>query len=392
MHALAQVGLADWWDHTPAELSGGQQQRVAIARAIVTSPQVLLADEPTGNLDTARSLEIMELLTRFNRPGITILMVTHEAEMAAYAHTVAHVRDGLVDAGRGRPAMSMLGPTLVLALREIRRHLLRSFLTVLGIVIGVAAVVTMVTLGNGATAAVREQISGLGVNILQIRPGQGFGRGGGGPAPADFDMDDVAAIRDQVAGVVVVAPLSQSSGTAVRNAANWSTTVNGTTSDYFTAQQWNTASGRTFTAAEEQAGKAVCVIGATVQRNLFRSRGPAGPAFPPARPVVRGDRHAGDARPGRIRQRPGRRRADADQDRAAAHDRQPQRATDDGEGGSGLRHRDRHRLDPVAAARAPQHPRREAGRLQHLRHGADLADAAGHDAHPDVRCSVQWPR
>ncbi|MBK6351662.1 MAG: ABC transporter permease [Proteobacteria bacterium] len=136
----------------------------------------------------------------------------------------------------------MLGPTLVLALREIRRHVLRSFLTVLGIVIGVAAVVTMVTLGNGATAAVREQISGLGVNILQIRPGQGFGRGGGGPAPADFDMDDVAAIRDQVAGVVVVAPLSQSSGTAVRNAANWSTTVNGTTSDYFTAQQWETAS------------------------------------------------------------------------------------------------------------------------------------------------------
>ena len=121
--------------------------------------------------------------------------------------------------------MSMLGPIFVLAVREIRRHLLRSFLTVLGIVIGVAAVVTMVTLGNGATAAVREQISGLGVNILQVRPGQGFGRGGGGPAPADFDMDDVAAIRDQVAGVVVVAPLAQSSGTAVRNAANWSTTV-----------------------------------------------------------------------------------------------------------------------------------------------------------------------
>jgi putative ABC transport system ATP-binding protein len=104
MHALAEVGLADWWDHTPSELSGGQQQRVAIARAFVTSPQVLLADEPTGNLDTARSLEIMELLTRFNRTGITILMVTHEAGMAAYAHTVAHVRDGLVEhAGAAGP-------------------------------------------------------------------------------------------------------------------------------------------------------------------------------------------------------------------------------------------------------------------------------------------------
>jgi len=175
--------------------------------------------------------------------------------------------------------MSMLGPTLVLALREIRRHALRSFLTVLGIVIGVAAVVTMVTLGNGATAAVREQISGLGVNILQIRPGQGFGRGGGGPAPPNFDMDDVAAIRDQIAGVVVVAPLAQASGTAVRNAANWSTTVNGTTSGYFTAQQWETASGRTFTAAEEQAGKAGCVIESRVQRSLFRGEGPLGQRF-----------------------------------------------------------------------------------------------------------------
>ncbi|RPI16172.1 MAG: ABC transporter ATP-binding protein [Lysobacterales bacterium] len=94
--ALAQVGLAEWWDHTPAELSGGQQQRVAIARAIVTMPRVLFADEPTGNLDTARSIEIMELLRGFNARGITILMVTHEAEMAAYARSVVHIRDGVV--------------------------------------------------------------------------------------------------------------------------------------------------------------------------------------------------------------------------------------------------------------------------------------------------------
>jgi putative ABC transport system permease protein len=172
--------------------------------------------------------------------------------------------------------MSVLGPTIVLAVREIRRHLLRTFLTTLGIVIGVAAVVTMVTLGNGATAAVREQISGLGANLLQIRPGQGFGRGGGGPAPPDFDFEDVAAIRDQVAGVVVSVPLAQSNGIAVRNAANWQTTINGTTADYFTAQQWATKSGRVFTSAEEQAGKAVCVIGQTVQRNLFRDEDPLG--------------------------------------------------------------------------------------------------------------------
>ena len=173
----------------------------------------------------------------------------------------------------------MFGTTLVLAIREIRRHLLRSFLTILGIVIGVMSVVTMVTLGNGATAAVKEQISSLGANILQIRPGQGFGRGGGGPQPADFKPEDVDAIRDQIAGVKVAVPQAQSSGMAVRNAANWSTTINGTTGDYLIAQQWKLTAGRSFTPAEEQAGKAVCIIGSTVQQNLFRRGNPVGQRF-----------------------------------------------------------------------------------------------------------------
>jgi putative ABC transport system ATP-binding protein len=98
MAALDKVGLGKWWDHTPAELSGGQQQRVAIARAIVTNPDVLLADEPTGNLDSKTSIEVMELLTGLNRDlGITILMVTHEPDMAEFARTIIHFRDGLVE-------------------------------------------------------------------------------------------------------------------------------------------------------------------------------------------------------------------------------------------------------------------------------------------------------
>jgi len=173
----------------------------------------------------------------------------------------------------------MFFTTIILALREIRRHLLRSFLTTLGIVIGVAAVVTMVTLGKGATEAVAQQISSLGANILQIRPGQGFGRGGGGQQAPDFSMADVEAIEEQIAGVRAVAPQAQSSGLAVRNAANWQTTVNGTTSQFFTAQQWALDDGRIWTPAEEQAGKAVCIIGNTVRQNLFRTENPIGERF-----------------------------------------------------------------------------------------------------------------
>jgi len=173
----------------------------------------------------------------------------------------------------------MFFTTIILAIREIRRHLLRSFLTTLGIVIGVAAVVTMVTLGKGATAAVAEQISSLGANILQIRPGQGFGRGGGGPQSPDFTMDDVEAIEEQIAGVRAVAPQAQSSGLAVRNAANWQTTIAGTTGQFFTAQQWALTDGRIWTDAEEQAGKAVCIIGNTVRQNLFPREEPVGQRF-----------------------------------------------------------------------------------------------------------------
>ena len=164
----------------------------------------------------------------------------------------------------------MLGTTFLLAIRSIRRHLLRSFLTILGIVIGVGAVVTMVTLGKATTAQVQQNISSLGTNILQIRPGQGFGRGGGGPRPPDFKPEDVTAIATQIAGVTAVAPQAQASATAIYEGANWSTTINGTTNAYFTVQPWPLVSGRNWTPAEQSAGKAVCIIGNTVRQNLFR--------------------------------------------------------------------------------------------------------------------------
>ncbi len=164
----------------------------------------------------------------------------------------------------------MLGTIFLLALRSIRRHMLRSFLTILGIVIGVGAVVAMTTLGKATTAAVQQQIAALGTNILQVRPGQGFGRGGGGPRPPDFDPDDVTAIEQQIAGVVAVAPQAQATATAIYEGANWSTTINGTTAAYFRVQPWPLTAGRLFTPVEESAGKSVCIVGATVQNNLFR--------------------------------------------------------------------------------------------------------------------------
>jgi len=165
----------------------------------------------------------------------------------------------------------VLGTTFILALRSIRRHLLRSFLTVLGIVIGVAAVVAMVTLGKATTLQVQKSIASLGTNVLQIRPGQGFGRGGGGPRPPDFDPQDVEAIGKQITGVTAVAPQAQSTGTAIYEGQNWSTTINGTTNGYFQVQPWPLTSGRYFTPTEEASGKAVCIIGSTVYTNLYKT-------------------------------------------------------------------------------------------------------------------------
>ncbi|MBL8288669.1 MAG: ABC transporter permease [Rubrivivax sp.] len=165
--------------------------------------------------------------------------------------------------------------TLLLALREIRRNLLRSFLTILGIVIGVAAVITMVTVGNGATQAVQDQITSLGTNLLQVRPGQRLGPGGSGGAPA-FRAADAEAIAAQVSGVRAVAPQAQAGGTAVYGARNWSTVGYGTTNAYFETGNWTLAAGRLFEPAEERAGASVCVIGATVRRELFGTADPIG--------------------------------------------------------------------------------------------------------------------
>ena len=168
----------------------------------------------------------------------------------------------------------MLWNTLLLSLRAITRNVLRSFLTILGVVIGVAAVITMVTLGKGATRSVSDQISSMGSNLLMLRPGQRFGPGA--DVAPNFKLADVEAIRAQITTIDAVAPVASLSVTAVYQARNWSTMVTGSTNDHFRAGNWEIVSGRDFTETEERSGRAVCVIGETVRSNLFGTQNPVG--------------------------------------------------------------------------------------------------------------------
>ncbi|RUQ36742.1 MAG: FtsX-like permease family protein [Candidatus Competibacteraceae bacterium] len=170
----------------------------------------------------------------------------------------------------------MFWSSVLLALRAIRRNLLRSFLTILGIVIGVGAVITMVTLGNGATQAVSEQIASLGSNLVIIRPGKRLGPGRDEAGSPNFKAADADAIVAQISALNAVAPVASKSVTVVYTAKNWSTTITGSTDAYFTTGNWRLAAGRLFTDAEQRAGKAVCVIGATVRKELFGEQMPVG--------------------------------------------------------------------------------------------------------------------
>ena len=170
----------------------------------------------------------------------------------------------------------MLGNALLIAVREIRRNVLRSILTIIGIVIGVAAVITMVTIGNGATVKVTADIEKLGSNLLIVAPGQRRGPNRASVNAETFDLADAEAIAQQIAAAEAVAPTASKSAVAIYGAENWSTTVTGTTNAYLAARNWSLAAGRDFTAGELRAGKAVCILGATLHQELFGAQRPLG--------------------------------------------------------------------------------------------------------------------
>ena len=175
-----------------------------------------------------------------------------------------------------RVIFSMTSNAFLIALREIRRNLMRAFLTVLGIIIGVAAVITMVTLGRGTTIVVQNQISNLGSNLLVLRPGSSFGSRSSTSGVPNFTMNDANAIVEQIAGVAAVAPVGRATLSTIYLQNARTSSVTGTTPDYFTVGKWTLGEGRLFNDVDLRSGNAVCVIGETVKKELFGTQDPIG--------------------------------------------------------------------------------------------------------------------
>ena len=294
--ALALLGLGERERNTPGQLSGGQQQRVAIARALINEPGLLLADEPTGNLDTRNSHDIMETLTALNRKqGVTIIVVTHEADIAAYADRTLTMRDGEIvadvrkpktDGPRAAPAAapartaaaqrsgaawSFARMVVDAAVQAIRRNIMRSALTALGVFIGVAALIAMVAVGEGANDAVRKQIESLGTNLVVVLPGArtaGGMRAGFGSA-STLTTTDAQAIRREATAATQVSYLIRQSGQIQYSNQNWATGIQGVSPNYPPMTNWRIAEGREISEEDEDAAALVVIIGQTVATQLF---------------------------------------------------------------------------------------------------------------------------
>ncbi len=285
---LAELGLGERMHHRPNQLSGGQQQRVSIARALMNGGRIILADEPTGALDSKSGADVMKLLTDLSKRGHTVILITHSAEVAENAERLIEIRDGQIVSDSGPAArhgaestppfqpqssaeMRSLWTDILeaakMALRSLRANLFRSALTLLGIVIGVGSVIAMLAIGDGAKQAVLDRIGAMGSNLLLVRPGAPNQRGFN--STATLVVDDVRAIDKEVPNVLAAIPEQNSTVTVRYEGADYSTSVNGTSSKFPIARQWPVNRGTFFSEEDEDNYATVAVLGQTVASALF---------------------------------------------------------------------------------------------------------------------------
>ena len=291
---LTSLGLGDRMDHRPSQLSGGQQQRVSIARALMNGGNIILADEPTGALDSRSGAEVMALLKDLSRQGHTVIIITHDPQLARQADRVIEFRDGQViaDSASDDPPATSPGNTRIrdlflnrrtasplagiteavrMAMRSLTSNIFRTFLTLLGIVIGVASVVAMLAIGEGARQEIVDRISSIGTNMLTLQPARVPGQRG--PSPSTLTFDDADAIAASVPNIIGTLAEIQGSYTVRYGRQDYQTTVTANSETMPLIRSWPLAQGVYFTREDSDRYAAVAVLGATVADEMFPDGG-----------------------------------------------------------------------------------------------------------------------